>query len=134
MKTQPNGRRLDSHNPTHSFLPRFTIVTVTKKNDSKYEEKQHTSLVCEFSRTQNELGRATISDFSAHKWRKEERPKYAIYPHKVDDCDSRAIFKSDIQAKQQVINHLRQSSGEAEDIHQAESEKRDRISTEEAQR
>ena len=106
---------------------------MTKKNDSKYEEKQHTSLVCEFSRTQNELGKATISDFSAHKWLKEERPKYAIYPHEVDDCDSCAIFKSDIQAKQQVINRLRQSSGEAEDI-QAESEKRDRINTEEAQR
>ena len=125
---------IDSRNPTHYLLPRFTTISVPKKNDPKYEEKQCTSLVCEFNCTQNELGKATISDFSAHKWLKEERLKYAIYPHKIDDCDSCAIFKSDIQAKQQVINRVRQSSGEAEDIHQAESEKRDRISTEEAQR
>ena len=40
-----------------------------------------------------------------------------------DYCDSCAIFKKDIQAKQQVINRLRQSSGAADDIQQAECEK-----------
>ena len=123
--SQPNGRRLDSRNPTHYFLPRFTTISVPKKSDPKYDEKLRTSLVSEFNRTQSELGKATISDFSARKWLKEERPKYAIYPHKVDYCDSCAIYKKDIQAKQQVINRLKQSSGEAEDIQQAESEKQE---------
>ena len=122
--SQPNGWRHDSRNPTHYLLPRFTTTTVPKKNDPKHEEKQCTSLVCELNRTQNELGKATISDFSACKWLKE-RPKYTTYTHKVDYCDSCAIFKSDIQAKQQVINRLGQSSGEAEDIQQAKSEKQE---------
>ena len=121
--SQPNGRRLDSRNPTHYLLPRFTTISLPKKDDPKYQEKLYTSLVSEFNRTQSERGKGTISDFSAFKWLKEERPKFAIYPHKVDYCDSCAIFKKDIQAKQQVINRLRQSSGAADDIQQAECEK-----------
>ena len=30
--SQPNGRRLDSHNPTHYFLPKFTTITAPKKD------------------------------------------------------------------------------------------------------
>ena len=29
--SQPNGRRLDSHNPTHYFLPRFTTIPAPQK-------------------------------------------------------------------------------------------------------
>jgi len=53
---------------------------------------------------QTELGKETISDFSARSWLKGERPKHAIYPYKVDYCDTCASFKFQIQSKQQVIN------------------------------
>ena len=29
--SQPNGRRLDSRNPTHYFLPKFTTISAPKK-------------------------------------------------------------------------------------------------------
>ena len=58
--SQPNWRRLDSRDPTDYLLPRFTTITVPKKNDPKYEDKQHTSLVCEFNHTQTELRKATV--------------------------------------------------------------------------
>ena len=81
--SQPNGRRLDSRNPTHYFLPRFKTISTPKKNALNYEEKKKVSLVCEFNRTQSEQGKDTISDFAASTWLKQERPKLAICPIKV---------------------------------------------------
>ena len=104
--SQENGRRFDSKNPTHYFLPKFTTITIPKTTDPKYQEKLRTSLTGEFNQVQTELGKETISDFSAGSWLKIERPKHAIYPHKVDYCDTCASFKIQIQSKQQVINQL----------------------------
>ena len=76
--SQPNGRRLDSHNPTHYFLPRFTTISAPKKNVHNYDSRLATSLVGEFNQIQVEDGSPTISDFSATTWLKKERPKHAI--------------------------------------------------------
>ena len=76
--SQENGRRFDSKNPTHYFLPKFTTITIPKTTDPKYQEKLRTSLTGEFNRVQTELGKETISDFSARSWLKSERPKHAI--------------------------------------------------------
>jgi len=83
-----------------------------------------TSLVCEFNHTQLEEGKATISDFSATTWLKQERPKLAIYPHQATTVISVRKVKKEIQGHQQAINRLRQSgSAQADDIQQAESAK-----------
>ena len=110
--SQPNGRRANSRNPTHYLPPKFTTITLPKKSDKKYQEKLHTSLTGEFNTVQAELGKGSISDVSARQWLKEERPKLAIYPHKVDYCDACASFRIEQQSKQQVINRLKQN-GEA---------------------
>ena len=120
--SQPNGWRLDSKNPTHYLLPKFTTISMPK-SDPNYHKKLQTSLTAEFNRIQTELGKSTVSDFSVLSWLKNERPKYAIYPHQVDYCDFCAIRKK-IQAKQQLINRLRQSGGGIEEeLKQAEFEK-----------
>jgi len=119
--SQENGR-FDSKNPTHYFLPKFTTITISKITDPKYQEKLWTSLTGEFNRVQTELGKDPISDFSARSWLKSERPKHAIYPHKVV-CDTCASFKIQIQSKQQVINRLVQTVEGSEEIVQANSEK-----------
>ena len=120
---QPNGRRMDSRNPTHYFLPNYTTISTPKKNDPNRESKLKKSLVAEFNRIQAELNRDTISDFTANAWLKSDRAKYAIYPHQVDYCDFCAIRKKDIQTKQQVINRIRQSGNATDELRQAEAEK-----------
>ena len=121
--SQPNGRRTDSRNPTHYLLPKFTMITLPKESDTKYREKMLTSLTGEFNRVQAELGKGTISDFSARKWLREERPKLALFPHKVDYCDTCASFRIQLHSsKQQVINRMKQA-GEGIEQQQAEKEK-----------
>ena len=121
--SQENGRRFDSRNATHYFLPKFTSITIPKTSDPKYQEKLQSSLTGEFNRAQAEMGKQTISDFSARSWLNSERPKHAIYPHKVDYCDKCASFKVQIQTKQQIINRLMQTGEGSEEITQAKSEK-----------
>jgi len=53
--SQPNGRQLDSRNPTHYLLPRFKTISLPNKSVKDYHEKVKTSLVCEFNRTQLEV-------------------------------------------------------------------------------
>ena len=60
--SQENGRRFDSKNATHYFLPKFTSVTIPKTSDPKYQEKLQSSLTGEFNRAQAEMGKQT-SDF-----------------------------------------------------------------------
>ena len=70
--SQPNGRRLDSHNPTHCFLPKFTTITAPKKDVHNYDSRLASSLVGEFNRIQLEDGSSTISNYSASTWLKSE--------------------------------------------------------------
>ena len=96
-----------------------------KTSDPKYQEKLQSSLTGEFNRAQAEMGKQTISDFSARSWLKSGRPKHAVYPHKVDYCDTCASFKVQIQSKQQVINRLMQTGEGCKEIVQANSGKAD---------
>ena len=122
--SQPNGRRLDSRNPTHYFLPKFTTISAPKKNVHNYDSRLATSLVGEFNRIQIEEGSPTISDFSALTWLKKERPKHAIYPHKTDYCDYCAKVKATIQEKQTSVNRKLQSgSADVTEIAELEKEK-----------
>lgn len=54
QNSQPNGRRLDSKNPTFYFLPKFTSITVPKKSDPNYQSKLHSSITAEFNRSQTD--------------------------------------------------------------------------------
>ena len=116
--SQPNGRRLDS---------RFTAISTPKPSDPNYERKMKTSLVGEFNRIQMELGKSTISSFSAAAWLRDDRPKVAIYPHQVDYCDFCAKVKKEIHAIQQTINRLHQSgSSSVKEITQSEDDKKEK--------
>ena len=122
--SQPNGRRLDSHNPTHYFLPKFTTITAPKKDVHNYDSRLANSLVGEFNRIQIEDGSSTISNYSATTWLKSERPKHAIYPHKADYCDFCAKIKASIQEKQTSINRKLQSGNvDAAEIQELQTEK-----------
>ena len=122
--SQPNGRRLDSRNPTHYFFPKFKTISEPKRTVACYEEKVKNSLACEFNRSQREAGQATISSQTARNWLKAEWPKIAIYPHQSDYCDYCSKVKNKIQAFQQRINRVRQGgSTSVEDIQQLEKKK-----------
>ena len=124
--SQPNGRRLDSRNPTHYFFPKFKTISEPKRTVACYEEKVNNSLVCEFNRSQREAGQATISSQTALNWLKAEQPKTAIYPHQSDYCDFCSKVKNEIQAFQQRINRVRQGGSiSVEDIQQLEKKKED---------
>jgi hypothetical protein len=85
--SQPNGRSSSSYCPTHYFLPKFTTIHNPHEGVANYEQRIATSLLGEFNRAQEELGRPTISKFSASSWLHQHRPKHAICPHKLDYCD-----------------------------------------------
>lgn len=104
--------RLDSHNPTHCFSPKFTTITTPKQGVHNYESRLKTSLVGEFNCIQSEMGQSTISNYSASTWLHAERPKVAIYTHKVDYCDRCAMIKSQVQEKQTTTNRKLQSGNE----------------------
>lgn len=84
---------MDSRNPTHYLLPKFKTISTPKRNVRNYDEKAKLSFTVEFNHVQAEKGKATISDFSATTWLKQERPKVAIYPHQKDYCDICARLK-----------------------------------------
>ena len=127
--SQSNGRRLDSRNPTHYLLPKFLTITAPKRSDANYERKLASSLVGEFNRVQTESGKSTISNYSACVWLRDERPKVAIYPHKVDYCDFCAKVKKELQAIQQSINRLQQSgSATLQELKELEDDKQAKTS------
>ena len=122
--SQPNGRRSDSKNPTHYFLPKFKTISEPKSSVSNYEEKKM-SLVSELNRSQVEAGKCTICVVTAISWLKAERPEVAIYPHQTDYCDF-CVNTKDIQAHQQTMNRLLQSgSADPEQLQQCETAKKE---------
>ena len=50
-------------------------------------------------------------------WLKKERPKHAIYPHKVNYCDTCAKQKKLLRSKQTILNRIRHT-GSAEEEQQ----------------
>ena len=123
LNSQPNGRSADSTSATHFFLPKFRTIQTPKDGVSNFEERLKQSLVGEFNRTQTELQKSTISNFSASTWLKKERPKYSIYPHKLDYCDTCARKKELLRSKQTTLNRIRQTgSADGDQQSQIESE------------
>ena len=55
------------------------------------------------------------SNFSAHSWLKANRPKHRIYPHQQDYCDTCAQKKDSLNAKQTVLNRIRQTGSSTEE-------------------
>jgi len=88
LNSQPNGRSADSTSATHFLLPKFRTMQTPKQGVRNFEERFKQSLVGEFNRTQTELGKPTISNYSASTWLKKEKPKCSIYLHKLDYCDT----------------------------------------------
>ena len=123
MNSQPNGRSADSTSATHFFLPKFRTIQTPKIGVSNFQDRLNQSLVGEFNRTQTELQKPTISNFSASTWLKKERPKYSVYPHKLDYCDTCARKKELLRSKQTVLNRIRQTgSADADQQSEIESE------------
>ena len=113
--SQPNGHSDDSSSATYYFLPKFRTIQTPKKAVRNYEERYSQSVVGEFNCVQTEKDQPTISNFSASKWLKADRPKLAICPHKLDYCDTCAKCTEQIRAKQTTLNRIRQSGSAAEE-------------------
>ncbi len=82
--SQPTGRNTGSARAQFYFSPKFTqsgLPTISEKNS---EQKAAHSLLCEFNRSQMELGSGSCSERSAFRWLKEDRPKHAISPHQTN--------------------------------------------------
>ena len=121
---QPNGRRLDSRNPTHYFFPKFKTISAPKSNAVAFTQKNNNSLVCEFNRTQREKGGDCISSQTVLNWLKLERPKVSIYPHQSDYCDTCSKIKIETHALQQRIYRTLQSGNAlVEDVEELKKSK-----------
>ena len=68
-----------------------------------FDERLRWSVVGEFNRVQNENGKGGYSNGSTSNWLSQYRPEVAIYPHKLDYCDTCAKFNNDIRAKQTTL-------------------------------
>ena len=71
-----------------------------------------TSLVGEFNRTQQERSRNGCSNGSAWNWLKQDRPKYALHPHKSDYCDFCVRKHEEINRQRTTLNQTGSSSEE----------------------
>jgi len=121
LNSQPNGRSADSTSATHYFLPKFRTIQTPKAGVSNYEQRVQQSLVGEFNRAQVEQQKSTISNYSASVWLKKERPKYSVYPHKLDYCDTCAKKKELLRSKQTTLNRICQT-GSADENQQKQIE------------
>ena len=117
INSQPNGRSAESSSATHYFLPKFRTIQTPKAGVSNFELRVKQSLVGEFNRAQTEQQKSIISNYSASVWLKKERPKHAIYPHKLDYCDTCAKQNELLRSKQTILNRIRQT-GSAEEEQQ----------------
>jgi hypothetical protein len=84
--SQANGRRVGSHGPLYFFNSKFNRINTPSASEANKPEnwKRH-SLVYEFNRTLE--GNKSISNGTAKKWLKTDRPKHAISPQKTDYCE-----------------------------------------------
>lgn len=90
-----------------TFFPSLPLFRHPKTGTSHYEERLKRSVVGEFNRVQQEMGKSGCSNGSSHNWLKLHRPKVAICPHQEDYCDTCARRKAEINAT--TINRMLQS-------------------------
>ena len=114
--SQPNGRSAESASATHYLLSKFRTIQTPKKGVCNYESRITQSVLGEFNRVQKENNRQTISNYSGSVWLKQERSKYAIYPHQKDYCDTCAKIKLNIQSKHMSLTRLHESGSALESI------------------
>jgi len=84
MNSQPNGRSVDSTEPTAYFLPKFATIQTPKAGH--YEQCLSRMVVGEFNRIQQESRKSVCSNGSSHNLLNAHRPKVAICPHQEDMC------------------------------------------------
>ena len=98
-----------------------------QSRDPNYERKMKTSLVSECNRIQIELGKSTISSFSAAAWLSDDRPKVAIYPHQVDYyCDFCAKLRRYMPFSRQSIGYISQGAPRWKKLHKVKTTKKKR--------
>ena len=107
--SQPNGRDKGRYSAQFYFLPQFTRIDPPKKGEKGYQEKMKSSVVAQFNLAQSEVGKATISGFTARKWLNEERPKLALCPSMTDYCDTCKEFNENMRRVRTTINRKVQS-------------------------
>ena len=83
LNSQPNGRSADSSGPTSYFLPRFTTIQMPKAGTSHHEERLKRSIVGEFNRVQQELGKNGCSNGSSHNWLKSQTKGSHLSPSRL---------------------------------------------------
>ena len=84
LYSQPNGRQAGSYGPHFYFDSRFTRFDKPKKSCKNFSEMCQHSVVATFNDVQLQLGRGTCSSAAASMWLKENRPKHAVSPQKLD--------------------------------------------------
>ena len=114
----------------HQLHTIFRTIQIPKKGVRNYSERVNHSVVGEFNRSQTENGGETISNFSASRWLKSERPKYAICPHKLDYCDTCSKVNAQIKANQTTLNRIRQSGSASENEQKHLEDEIGRLTTE----
>ena len=105
----PNGRQADSRCPTFYFLPKFRRIEPPKASEKDHDEKLSCCLVSEFNRAQESEGKDKAGSYVIRQWLKQQRPKVAIHPHKVDFCDTCKRLEIELSRLRQIIKRLRQS-------------------------
>ena len=111
----PNGRTSESYGHNHYFNIKFQRIDPLKVNEKDYEQKLKSSVVAEFNRAQQALGKETISAFTFREWltkhfEKERSIKIGICPHMTDYCDTcKQLMKVEIQRSRTIIRRMRES-------------------------
>lgn len=95
LHSQPNGRQGASYGAHFYFDSIFTRFAVPKKSVKNYNAMCQRSVVATFNSVQLQLGKGTCSSSSASTWLKDDRPKHAIAPQKLDYCDTCVEYKKD---------------------------------------
>ena len=111
INSQPNGRSHDSSGSIHYLTSKFRTISE--------------SVVREFTRSQEAIGRQCCSNGSSTNWLELERPKVTICPHQEDHYDTFPKAKETIRGRQTTLNRVRQASASTpEKLTQLEGEMR----------
>ena len=95
--------------PNILFLPKFRRIEPPKASEKDHDEKLSCCLVSEFNRAQESEGKDKAGSYAIRQWLKQQRPKVAIHPHKVDFCDTCKRLEMELSRLRQIIKRLRQS-------------------------
>ena len=110
----PNGRTSESYGRNYYLNIKFQRIDPPKANEKDYEQKSKSSVVAEFNRAQQALGKEVISAFTFREWltkyfEKDRGIKIGICPHMTDYCDTCKQLKVEIQRSCTIIRRMRES-------------------------